>query len=137
MEGYDVISVVDDKKIGTVVREEGDYVVFEHGTLRKQHHAIPSTTIEVNESDQEVRTTLSKDLIESSPKIDDDAGIDREALGRHYGTADTAEAAVADRVETREGQTGERAGGIPPESPAMLGERYSSADDTSEEERIS
>ena len=137
MEGYDVISVVDDKKIGTVVRKEGDYVVFEHGTLRKQHHAIPSTTIEVSESEQEIRTTLSKDLIESSPKVDDDDGIDYEALGRHYGTADTAEAAVMDRVEMREGTDGERAGGIPPESPAMLGERYSSAGDTSEDEKLS
>src|SRR5262245_38936476 len=125
MEGYDVISVVDDKKIGTVVRKEGDYVVFEHGTLRKQHHAIPSTTIEVSESEQEIRTTLPKD------------GIDYEALGRHYGTADTAEAAVMDRVEMREGTDGERAGGIPPESPAMLGERYSSAGDTSEDEKLS
>jgi hypothetical protein len=89
MEGYDVISVADDKKIGTVIREEGDYVVFEHGTLRKQHHAIPSTTIEVVDDENEVRTTLSKDLIESSPKVDDD-GIDLEELGRHYGTTDTA-----------------------------------------------
>jgi hypothetical protein len=137
MEGYDVISVADDKKIGTVVREEGDYVVFEHGTLRKQHHAIPSTTIEVVDSEEEIRTTLSKDLIESSPKVGDDEGIDHEALGRHYGTSDTAEAAVEDRIETREGRDGERAGGIPPESPAMLGERYSSAGDTSEEERVS
>jgi hypothetical protein len=136
MEGYDVISVADDKKIGTVVREEGDYVVFEHGTLRKQHHAIPSTTIEVVDSEKAIRTTLSKDLIESSPKVDDE-GIDYEAIGRHYGIADTAESAVADRIETREGRTGERAGGIPQESPAMLGERYSSAEDTSEEERLS
>jgi len=98
MEGYDVISVADDKKIGTVVREEGDYVVFEHGTLRKQHHAIPATTIEVVESENEVRTTLSKDLIESSPKVDDDEGIDYEALGRHYGTSDTAEAALEERL---------------------------------------
>src|SRR4029450_8775368 len=103
MEGYDVISVVDDKKIGTVVREEGDYVVFEHGTLRKRPPPTPSTTIEVNESDQEVRTTLSKDLIESSPKIDDEAGIDREALGRHYGTPDTPEARVHDKPHEARG----------------------------------
>ena len=135
MEGYDVISVADDKKLGTVVREEGDYVVFEHGTLRKQHHAIPSTTIEVVDADNEVRTTLSKDMIESSPKVDD--GIDFEELGRHYGVADTTGAAVEERLAVREGHPDHRAGGIPQESPAMLGERYSSADDTSEEERLS
>jgi hypothetical protein len=76
-------------------------------------------------------------MIESSPKIDEDEGIDYEALGRHYGTSDTAEAAVEERVAIREGHPGDRAGGIPQESPAMLGERYSSADDTSEEERLS
>src|SRR5262245_1620516 len=136
MEGYDVISVVDDKKIGTVVRKEGDYVVFEHGTLRKQHHAIPSTTIEVSESEQEIRTTLSKDLIESSPKVDDD-GIDYEALGRHYGTADSAAAAVMDRVEMRERTGGGRAGGVPPESPRMRAERCASGRDSSEDEKLS
>jgi hypothetical protein len=127
MEGYDVISVADDKKLGTVVRAEDDYVVFEHGTLRKQHHAIPITTVEVDESAQEVRTTLSKELVEDSPKVDDD-GLDRDALARHYGVPDTAGDAVHERLETRGDVEGDRPGGIPQESPAMLGERYSSAD---------
>src|ERR671924_1431866 len=91
MEGYDVISVADDKKLGTVVRQEDDYIVFEHGTLRKQHHAIPATTVEVVEGEQQVRTTLSKELIEESPKVEDD-GLDREALARYYGLADTSAA---------------------------------------------
>jgi hypothetical protein len=127
MEGYDVISLADDKKLGTVVREEDDYVVFEHGTLRKQHHAIPKTTVEVDAGTREVRTTLSKELVEDSPKVDD-GGLDREALARHYGTPDTAGTAVHERIEVREGAEGDRPGGIPQESPAMLGERYSSAD---------
>jgi hypothetical protein len=127
MEGYDVISVADDKKLGTVVREEGDYVVFEHGTLRKQRHAIPRTTVEVDPDRREIRTTLSKELVENSPRVDDGA-IDREALARHYGEPDTAGAAVHERLETREDVEGDRPGGIPQESPAMLGERYSSAD---------
>jgi hypothetical protein len=163
MEGYDVISAVDDKKLGTVVREEGDYVVIEHGMLRKQHHAIPKTTLEVQDDRREVRTTLARGLVEDSPKIDDD-GLDREELARYYGLADTSQApptegygdtiptdpahgpetdeqaaglepAAEQRARIREGDTsGDRAGGIPQESPAMLGERYSSAD-VPEEER--
>ena len=127
MEGYEVISVADDKKLGTVVREEDGYVVFEHGTFRKQHHAIPKTTIEVDAERHEVRTTLSKELIEDSPRVDD-GEFDRDALNRHYGEPDTAGTAVHERLETREGVEGDRPGGIPQESPGMLGERYSSAD---------
>jgi hypothetical protein len=163
MEGYDLISVADDKKLGKVVRAEGDYVIFEHGTLRKQHHAIPKTTLEVLDDRGEVRTTLARALIEDSPKIGDE-GLDREELARYYGLADTSaapptegygetvptdpvhgpeteeqaagvEPAVEQRARIREGGTsGDRPGGIPQESPAMLGERYSSAD-VPEEER--
>jgi hypothetical protein len=127
MEGFDVISVADDERLGTVVRKEGDYIVFEHGMFRKQQHAIPSTTVEIDVGAREVRTTLSKGLIENSPRVEGDS-IDRDALARHYGAPDTAEDAVQERVQIREGGTGDRAGGIPQESPAMLGERYSSAD---------
>jgi hypothetical protein len=127
MNGYDVISVADDEGIGTVVREEGDYVVFEHGLLRKRYHAIPMTTVEVDAERRQVRTSLSKALIEDSPPVEDDR-LDTDALARHYGRPDTSEEAVHERLATREGVDGERPGGIPEESPGMLGERYSSAD---------
>ena len=127
MTGYDVISVADDERIGTVVREEGDYVVLEHGLLRKRHHAIPMTIVEVDAERRQIRTRLSKALIEDSPPVEDDI-LDTDALARHYGTPDTSEDAVQERLATREGVDGERPGGIPEESPAMLGERYSSAD---------
>jgi hypothetical protein len=127
MEGYDLISVVDDEKVGTVVREQGDYVIVEHGLLRKQRHAVPRTTVEVDDDVRQVRTTLSKSLIEDSPEVDD-GGLDREALARHYGEPDAAEAAVQERLEVLEGREGDRPGGIPVESPGLLGERYSDAD---------
>jgi hypothetical protein len=127
MEGYDVISVADDKKLGTVVREQDDYVVFEHGALRKQHHAVPKTTVEVDADRHEVRTNLSKELVEDSPRVDD-SGFDREVLDRYYGEADTAGAAVHERLQSLEDVEGDRPGGIPQESPGLLGERYSSAD---------
>jgi hypothetical protein len=136
MEGYDVISTPDDKKLGTVVRDEGDFIVFEHGSLRKQHHAVPQSTVEVDDEEREVRTTLSKSLIEDSPKVED-GSLDRDALKRHYGLEESAEiqqereridTAVEERARMRTGEDDDRAGGIPTESPAMLGERYSSAD---------
>jgi hypothetical protein len=127
MEDFDVISVADDKKLGTVVREEGDYVVFEHGLIRKQLHAVPKTTVEVDAERGQVRTSLSRELIEDSPQVGGN-GLDTEALARHYGKPDTSEDAVKDRLTTREELDGDRPGGIPQESPAMLGERYSSAD---------
>jgi hypothetical protein len=160
MQGYDLISTSDDEKIGTVVSAEADYVIVEHGMLRKQRHAVPLTTVEVDDGERQVRTTLSRALIEDSPKIDDDA-FDRAAVARHYGLADTSEApptegygdsvatdpaegaelqaeragvetAVEQRARIREGREGDRAGGIPQESPAMLGERYK---DVPDEER--
>jgi hypothetical protein len=127
MTGYEVISVADDERLGTVVREEGGYVVFEHGLLRKRHLAVPKNTVEVDAERRQVRTTLSKELVEGSPKVEDDR-LDTDALARHYGTPDTAERAVEERLAAREGIDGDRPGGIPEESPAMLGERYSSAD---------
>jgi hypothetical protein len=136
MEGYDVISTADDKKLGTVVRDEGDFIVFEHGSLRKQHHAVPQSTVEVDDEEREVRTTLSKSLIEDSPKVED-GSLDRDALKRHYGLEESAEiqqereridTAVEERARMRTGEHDDRAGGSPTESPAMLGERYSSAD---------
>ena len=39
MNGYDFITAVDDKKWGTVVDQQGDYVIVEHGTLRKHRYA--------------------------------------------------------------------------------------------------
>jgi hypothetical protein len=127
MEGYEVISVADDEKLGPVVREENGYVVVESGTLSKHRYAIPITTVEVDDDAREVRTSLSKAVIEDSPEAGDEE-LDRELLARHYGEPDTSGAAVQERLETREGAWGDRPGGIPRESPGMLGERYSDAD---------
>jgi hypothetical protein len=38
MEGYDVVTI-DDKKMGTVVEEPGDFLIVEHGMLRKSRRA--------------------------------------------------------------------------------------------------
>jgi hypothetical protein len=151
MDGYDFITAVDDKKWGTVVGEEGDYVIVEHGVLRKHRYAVPRSSVDVVEGKQQVRTTLSGELIGESPKIDD--GFDHETVARHYGLASTEMApptegygdtvagdpavgaeyqeqraevdpAVEERARIREGRA-DANDAMPDESPALLGDRLS------------
>jgi hypothetical protein len=125
MKGYDLITVVDDKRWGTVVDENSEYVIVEHGTLRKHRYAVPREAVQVNPASEEVRTTLSGELIGESPTVDD--GFDHEAVARHYGLGDTSElagveTATEERARIREG-TAESTDGLPDESPALLGDR--------------
>lgn len=158
MNGYDFITAVDDKKWGTVVDQQGDYVIVEHGTLRKHRYAVPMSSVDVDEGGKEVRTTLSGELISESPEVED--GFDREAIDRHYGLTGTEvapptegygdtisddpargaeyqehqaglETAVEERARIREGSA-ETTDGMPDESPALLGDRLS---DVPEERR--
>jgi hypothetical protein len=131
MENYDLITMVDDKRWGTVVGEQGEYVIAEHGTLRKHRYAIPKASVEVDQEAQEARTTLSGELIGESPRVDD--SFDQEAVDRHYGLGDTSEVAggetaTEERAQIREG-TPESTDGMPDESPALLGERLSDVRD--------
>lgn len=128
MDGYDFITVVDDKQWGTVVGQQDGYVIVEHGTLRKHRYAVPESSVEVDEQAREARTTLSGELISESPKVD--ADFDRGAVARHYGLDDAdapspaEETAVEERARIREGSV-EATDGLPDESPALLGDRLS------------
>ena len=132
MDGFDFITAVDDKRWGTVVGQEAGYVIVEHGTLRKHRYAVPESSVDVNEQEQEVRTTLSGEMISESPKVDDE--FDRVAVERHYGFDDAdgpsaaetsgGESAVEQRAQIREGSS-ESTDGMPDESPALLGDRLS------------
>jgi hypothetical protein len=134
MEGYDFITLVDDKHWGTVVERQGDYVIVEHGTLRKHRYAVPESTVEVDHDAKQARTTLSGEMISESPKVDKD--FDGHAVGLHYGIDDAggpsaAEGAGGDAVEER-AQIREGGGdmvGLPDESPALLGDRLSDVPD--------
>ncbi len=53
---------------------------------RSTKHALPQTFAEVDADEQVVRTTLSKDLIYNSPKIDGE--LDRTTVAEHYGLAE-------------------------------------------------
>jgi hypothetical protein len=85
MEGYDVVTS-DDCKYGQVVDVRDDHVIVEHGTLRKSRHAIPATFATADESEHVVHLTVSKEIVEASPKLDGDS-FDRQAVAEHYGLA--------------------------------------------------
>ena len=86
MEGYEVITS-DEQKVGRVVGLEDDQLIVEHGHLRKTRQAIPITFAHADESEEVVRVSVSKETIESSPKIED-GSVDRRAVAQHYGLAE-------------------------------------------------
>ena len=142
MEGYDVITS-DEHKLGHVVGTIGDNVVVEHGTLRKTRHAVPKAFVHVDNGEKVVRLTVSKELVEESPKVQDE--FDARAVAEHYGLASGYDAPAtlgdgellpddpaltAEDDELRAGiPTAEqerlraRRGDVTPESPGLLGER--------------
>jgi hypothetical protein len=131
MEGYDVVTI-EDEKVGKVVGTHGDHLIVEQGTIRKSKHALPRTFAEVDEGEKVVRMTVTKDIFCDSPKVNGE--VDETAIAEHYGLAGGTEAvstestevtpATQQRAETREQLGGETDQGVPAESPALLGDRY-------------
>jgi hypothetical protein len=121
MNDYEVIGS-DGEKVGHVVAQEGDLIILERGHLRKHRYALPRTFVEVDEEAGVVRTTLSKQLIEDSPEVDDD-GVDEQQIAAYYGLAggyeqpDTLGYGVTDPNDPAFGADSQtrRAGIIPPE----------------------
>ncbi len=89
MEGFEVVTS-DDCKFGHVVGVEGDHLIVEHGTLRKSKYAIPETFAHAEEGEQVVRLSVSKQIIEGSPKLEN-GSIDRQAVAEHYGLAEASD----------------------------------------------
>src|SRR5262249_1280163 len=81
---YEVMTI-DGDKIGHLVDEHGEYLIVEHGLL-KSKHALPKTFTETDETEGVIRTTLSKQLVYDSPKVN--GHFDREAVAEHYGLAE-------------------------------------------------
>ena len=84
MKGYDV-RTIDGDKIGHVVDVDGDFLIIEHGLL-KSKHALPQQFADIDPAEEVVRTTLAKDLIYHSPKVNGE--IDQAAIAEHYGLAE-------------------------------------------------
>jgi hypothetical protein len=85
MEGYEVITS-DDRKAGRVAEVKGDNLIVEHGLLLKRRHAVPKVLAQADESEQVVRLSVSSELVENSPKVDN-GQIDQQAVAQHYGLA--------------------------------------------------
>src|SRR5919197_1320913 len=85
VEGYDVITS-DEHKLGHVVGTMGDNLVVEHGMLHKTKHPVPKTFAHVDEGEQVVRLTISKEIVEEAPKVNGDE-LDELAVAEHYGLA--------------------------------------------------
>ena len=160
MEGYEVITV-DEDKVGKVVGESGNFLIVEQGTLLKSKHALPRELAHVDESEEKVRVTVPKEIIQESPKVDDE-GFDEQAAAEHYGLAPSngpgtegygvTDAEAGDpsrssaeqasrqglesaeeeraRIREREGQSG-----LQSSSPALLGDRLAGIDEREQEER--
>ncbi len=86
MENYEVITS-DEHKLGRVVRLEGDHLIVEQGHLPKTKHAIPMTFAHVDDSQNVVRVSVSKEIVEDSPKVEN-GPVDRKAVAEHYGLAE-------------------------------------------------
>jgi hypothetical protein len=84
MRGYELVTL-DDDKVGNICEEDGDFLIVEHGIFNTKH-AVPSTFVELDDVNKKARTTLSKQLIHSSPKVHD-GGHDIRAIAEHYGLA--------------------------------------------------
>lgn len=160
MEGYEVVTV-DENKVGKVVGESGNFLIIEQGTLLKSKHALPRELAHIDETEQKVRVTVPKEIIDDSPKIDDD-GFDEQAAAEHYGLApsdgpgtegygvtdaeagdpsrSSAEQASRQELESPEEQRArirenEAQSGLPNSSPGMLGDRVADIDEREQQER--
>jgi len=85
MEGYEVITS-DDSKAGRVTEVKGDNLIIEHGLLVKRRHAVPKVLAHADDSEKVVRLSVSSELVENSPKIDN-GHVDQRAVAQHYGLA--------------------------------------------------
>ena len=71
----------EDQRIGTVVGLRDECVIVEIGHVFKSKHAIPQSFVHAN--GDELRATVSKEIVDSSPKVDTD--WDNHAVLVHYG----------------------------------------------------
>ena len=81
MEGQTVVTS-DDHKLGKVVAERDECVIIETGHVFKSKHAVPREF--VHEVGEELRATVTKDVVDDSPKVDLEHW-DCSAVRLHYG----------------------------------------------------
>ncbi|MFL5928210.1 MAG: hypothetical protein ACJ77E_14875 [Gaiellaceae bacterium] len=72
----------DDHNLGTVVDDRDGCVIIETGHVFKTKHAIPREFL--HDVDGQLRATVTKDVVDDSPKVDLDAW-DCSIIRLHYG----------------------------------------------------
>jgi hypothetical protein len=155
MEGYDVVTI-DDEKVGTVVGQSGDYLIVEHGLLRKSKRALPRQLVaHFDDGERQVRITVGKEIFLDSPELDGDP--DERAVGEYFGLAPsegpgTEGYGVTERGDpARSSQEQAQRAGVEPaeeakarirkgepeleESPALLGDRMAGIEEQRRKER--
>ena len=154
MEGYDVLTV-DDDKVGTVAGASGDYLIVEHGLIRKSKHALPRQFAHVDDGEQQVRITVGTEIFLDSPQLDGE--LDEQAVREYYGLApskgpgtegygvtepgdparSSQEQAQRDGLEPTEVERARMREEKPEieESPALLGDRTAGVEERGREER--
>ena len=154
MEGYDVVTI-DGDKVGTVAAASGDFLIVEHGLLRKTKHALPRQFAHVDDGEEQVRITVGKEIFLDSPKVDGD--FDEQAVREYYGLApsqapgtegfgvsgsgdparsseEQAQRAGLEPVESERARMREEETEIE-ESPALLGDRMAGVEERGREDR--
>lgn len=94
MEGYEVVTS-DDQTAGRVVAVVGNHLVVERGTLRKHRNVLPVELTEADDSARVVRATISKEMLENAPEVEDAESVDVQAAAVYYGVGDQLDAATA------------------------------------------
>jgi hypothetical protein len=79
---HQTVVTSDDQKLGSVIDERDNCVVIETGHVFKTKHAIPRDFL--HEVDGVLRATVTKDVIDDSPKVDLEHW-DCSAVRLHYG----------------------------------------------------
>ena len=154
MEGYDVVTI-DDEKVGTVAEASGDFLIVEHGLLRKSKHALPRQIAHVDDGEEQVRITVGKEIFLDSPELDGD--LDEQAVREYYGLApsqapgtegygvsgpgdparSSEEQALRAGLEPTEAERARMREEEPEikESPALLGDRMAGVEERGREDR--
>jgi hypothetical protein len=82
MNGYDVITS-DGERLGHVVGRDGSLLLIERGTIRKSRFAVPQAVAHTNQDENEVRLTVSRQVVEQGPQVDEE--IDENEVAAYYG----------------------------------------------------
>jgi hypothetical protein len=154
MEGYDVLTI-DDDKVGSVAGASGDFLIIEHGLIGKSKRALPRQFAHVDDGEQQVRITVGKEIFLDSPELDGD--LDEQVVREYYGLAPSQGPGTEGYGVTQPGdparsseEQAQRAGLEPTaserarireeepeieESPALLGDRMAGVEERGREDR--